>query len=102
MKRRTWFVIAALLVLIVLYVAAPVAAGMFGIGDRWGPRIYVTSFHEVLYLIGWEMTTWHEDGKPRIAIGQRPEWRPWFYGLSCRNDDVRRIPPGLDCREGAP
>jgi hypothetical protein len=92
MSRRVWVLATLGWVLAIMYVAAPVVAGAFGIGDRWGPQIYPTSFHEPLYRIGWNMTTWHEDGKPRIDFRQQPEWRPWFYGLPCRNDEIRMMP----------
>jgi hypothetical protein len=60
----------------ILYLAGPLIAGLFGIGDRDGPRIYASEYHTALYRITYSMT--HDD-KPRIAwdAGERP----LFYGL---------------------
>jgi hypothetical protein len=76
-----------MLVLAAAYLVAPVVAGVFEIGDRWGPAIYPVTLHEVLYKVGWGMATHKEDGKPRIWAGARPEWRPLFYGMYSKNDD---------------
>jgi len=61
---------------LILYLAGPLIAGFFGIGDREGPRIYSRGFHTVLYKITYAVN--HND-KPRISSD--PGDRPLFYGL---------------------
>lgn len=62
------------------YVALPIIAGAFEIGDRLGPRIYPPGLHDALCRIGWEMTD-HQAVKPRIPFHHGSKVRPWFYGL---------------------
>jgi len=90
MAKRLWTVGICMGCTVCLYAMAPFVAGVIGIGNRWGPRIYPLAYHEVVYMLGWDFGS-HEAVKPRIAMGMRPEWRPWFYGLSSRND---RVPCG--------
>ena len=85
--RRFLMILGCLPILGVLYLVSPVVAGMFGIGERWGPRIYPVGLHSGLYSVGWEMVSWHDAIKPRLPIGARPEDRPWFYGMYSRNSD---------------
>lgn len=62
-----------ILLLCLLYLAAPFAAGLFGIGDKRGPRFFPEGFHAVLYTVGHALT---HDTKPRISRNERP----WMYG----------------------
>ena len=62
----------------VVYLAGPVLAAAFEVGDRRGPRIYLQPLHELVYLLTWEVTS-HGESKPRVARNAPP--RPWFYGL---------------------
>lgn len=64
-----------LMLVAVLYAVFPFIAGLFVIGDRDGPRIYLRSYHTLLYMISYEML---RDEKPRQNIEFE---RPWFYGL---------------------
>lgn len=77
---RKWWWPKALVPLAVMavYLVLPLLAGVFAIGDRRGPRVYPASFHEPLYVIGWEVAG--RDGKPRV-LGRGASPRPWFYGL---------------------
>jgi hypothetical protein len=61
----------------ILYLAGPLIAGLFGIGDREGPRIYPSAYHCALYMIAYEEV---RDEKPRLSIEQDFE-RPLFYGF---------------------
>lgn len=49
----------------ILYLAGPFVAGLLRIGDREGPRIYSSEYHEFLYIISYEMV---RDEKPRMNI----------------------------------
>ena len=80
---------------IALYLIMPIVAGIFEIGNRWGPKIYPIWLHETLYMIAWEMSS-HEGGKPRIGVWYREEYRPWFYGMYSRNDDPDFISQGIE------
>lgn len=70
--------ILSLVTVSILYLAAPLIAGLFGIGDREGPRIYAREYHTALYRITYSMT--HDD-KPRILWDAGESERPLFYGL---------------------
>ncbi|HKU76434.1 MAG TPA: hypothetical protein VJR02_21160 [Pyrinomonadaceae bacterium] len=61
-----------------LYLAGPLYAGLFGIGDREGPQIYSREYHTVLYVISYEMV---RDEKPRVSIESTELNRPIFYGF---------------------
>ena len=61
-----------------LYLAGPLFAGLFGIGDREGPRIYSSEYHTELYIISYEMV---RDEKPRMNIETSELNRPIFYGF---------------------
>ena len=62
----------------ILYLAGPFVAGLFGIGDREGPRIYSREYHSFLYIISYEMV---RDEKPRVSIETTELERPIFYGF---------------------
>ena len=62
----------------ILYLMGPIYAGLFGIGDREGPRIYSREYHSVLYMISYEMV---RDEKPRLSIDASETERPIFYGF---------------------
>jgi hypothetical protein len=55
----------SIVVALILYLEGPFIAGLLGIGDREGPRIYPKEYHTELYKISYEMVR-HE--KPRISI----------------------------------
>ena len=63
---------------LLLYLAGPLLAGLFGIGDREGPRIYPRAYHTALYMTTYEMV---RDEKPRLSIEASETQRPLFYGL---------------------
>lgn len=70
-----------------VYFIAPILAGVFEIGDKMGPRIYPTNFHESLYCLGWELST-HKESKPHVGYWFKKELRPMFYGLHSKNYDL--------------
>jgi len=68
---------------VILYLFFPLVAGLFAIGDRDGPKIYLSSYHTVLYMITYE---WARSEKPR----ENPFYdRPWFYGFPESNGRLR-------------
>jgi hypothetical protein len=94
---RLLLVIAASVV-VAAYLIAPLLAGAYEIGDRWGPpRIYPVSYHEALYLLGWDLTE-HQEKKPRVGYWYRSELRPWFYGLPSGNSTRPQTGPGDQLR----
>ncbi len=86
---RIALIVAAILVA-PAYLVLPVIMGACGIGDRLGPRMYPESLHDALYMAGWTLAG-ERDGKPRVFVGARSEYRPWFYGLPSRNNDPEYI-----------
>ena len=86
-SRRRKVLLASSLVLIALaYLSGPIVAGIFGAGNRAGPKIYPQGLHELLYVIAWESSS-HDEGEPRLPAVFRSEYRPWFYGQYSKNDD---------------
>lgn len=79
LRRRYISVFVTWAVGLSVYLSLPIIAGAFELGDRRGPRVYPISLHAELYLIGWEMTSHEEDGKPRMPFDAKP--RPLFYGM---------------------
>ena len=67
-----------LVVVFVLYIEGPLIAGVFGIGDRDGPKIYPRAYHEALYMISYEEVCGE---KPRSHGELCGGGRPFFYGL---------------------
>ena len=61
-----------------LYALGPFFAGLLGIGQREGPRIYPEGYHTALFIIGYEAL--HES-KPRLSISSYLYHRPLFYGF---------------------
>ena len=84
--RKRKLVLASLAVLALAYLAGPVVAAIFEIGNRAGPKLYPESLHETIYMLTWELTP-HEENKPRLPAVFRSEYRPWFYGMYSKNDD---------------
>lgn len=76
-------------VLLPVYGFLPVCAGFLSIGDRRGPIIYPKSFHEALFVIGWESSS-SNVGKPRVPFGGWSSSRPLFYGLGWSEADVEK------------
>ena len=70
--------ILSLVPIFVLYFTGPLTAGLLGIGDREGPRIYPVEYHTELYKITYEMS--HGE-KARMPINAGETERPLFYGL---------------------
>ena len=70
----TLSIVAAL----ILYLEGPLIAGLLGIGDREGPRIYPREYHTELYIISYEMV---RNEKPRISFETSELERPIFYGF---------------------
>ena len=70
-------IILSIAIALVLYLAGPLIAGLFGIGERDGPRIYPSQYHSALYISAYEEV---RGEKPRLNIDQDLE-RPLFYGF---------------------
>jgi hypothetical protein len=60
------------------YLIAPYFAGMFGLGKRNGPVLWLEWLHEMLYIIAYESVY---DIKPRRGLDDIFLRRPFFYGL---------------------
>jgi hypothetical protein len=85
-RRRKILFLALVAVLAIGYLSGPIIAGVFGLGNRAGPKIYPQALHEFLYGVAWESSS-HVDGEPRLPAVFRSEFRPWFYGMYSKNDD---------------
>ncbi len=70
-------IILSIAIALILYLAGPLIAGVLGIGERDGPRIYPSDYHSALYIIAYEEV---RGEKPRLNIDGELE-RPLFYGL---------------------
>lgn len=70
-----------------IYLLLPVLAGVFAIGNRWGPKVYYLELHQILYTVGWEIGS-HQGSKPRVGYWWKKVNRPVFYGLHSDNDRV--------------
>ncbi len=85
-QRRKALLALSLALVAIAYLSGPIIAGIFGIGNRAGPKIYPEGLHELLYVIAWQSSS-HNEGKPRLPAVFRSEYRPWFYGQYSKNDD---------------
>jgi hypothetical protein len=85
-RRRRVLLASSLALIAIAYLCGPIIAGILGVGNRAGPKIYPQGLHEVLYIIAWESAS-HDEGKPRLPAVFRSEYRPWFYGQYSKNDD---------------
>jgi len=68
-----------LVLLALVYLALPVAAGFFKVGDQDGPRIYHESHHSLLYTFGYELA--NDNKEPNASVFWLLTNRPWFYGM---------------------
>ena len=64
-----------------LYAIAPIFAGIWKIGDKQGPVIYLEAYHAPLYIIAHEI---RYNIKPRESMVWSLYNRPYFYGFSRR------------------
>ena len=62
----------------VLYLAGPIIAGLFAIGERDGPIIYPSEYHTAFYIASYEALR-HE--KPLLSIDNHNFELPLFYGF---------------------
>ena len=75
MKRTP---ILLFLVIAVIYLTAPIIAGVQRVGSRDGPAFYPVELHTFLFRIGYDESI---DGKPRILHYRCGLYkRPWFWG----------------------
>jgi hypothetical protein len=65
--------------ILVLYLIAPLIAGVFRDGDRRGPKIFWIEHHQLLFTLAYEFVY---DEKPRPPAAERA----WFYGLEGKPD----------------
>jgi hypothetical protein len=96
MKSRRKKIVVAILAVAGLYAFAPFGAGLFNTYDRRGPKLFVESHHELLYMLGYHTAGHHRhDGKPRVPFMQE---RSWFYGIAGRRtlDRDRQIREKLE------
>lgn len=66
-------------IIIFIWLAMPVIAGMFKIGEPAGPKIYPREMHKSLYKMGNNAA-----GNDELDFSFYKEWiyeRPWFYGM---------------------
>jgi hypothetical protein len=54
----------------IIYLAAPLVAGVLGTRDPRGPKIYPARYHEAMHAIG-------NRGQKKIPFTERV----WFYGM---------------------
>lgn len=54
---------------------APIIAGILGIGDKRGPKVFWIKHHELLFTVAYE---WVHDENARANISRE---RAWFYGF---------------------
>jgi hypothetical protein len=101
MKRGTRLVWATSALALLLYAAGPVIAAFLEVGDRWGPKIYPRWYHQTLYSLAWKLGT-HREQKPRIGFWSKEEYRPWFYGMYSKNQDLGYYGPILEQWEKDP
>lgn len=85
-KTRNTVLIAVAGLLVAAYLLGPVFAAAFEVHDRWGPKIYPIWYHEFVYMLAWDLGS-HDAKKPRVGGWYKPEHRPWFYGMYCKNHD---------------
>ena len=64
--------------LIMLWLALPVIAGLFHVGEPAGPRIYPSGLHVALYGLGYRAAG---HGEPHSSMNSWFYTRPWFYGM---------------------
>jgi hypothetical protein len=85
MKHKKGIKLLALAVF--LYLLFPMVTGLFGIGDRDGPKIYPSSYHSILYMESYEIV---RNEKPRSD-----PWleRPWFYGFPRKQRELKNEQP---------
>jgi hypothetical protein len=74
MKKHAFRTIAFL---VLLYLIAPFASGLFGYSDPRGPVIFPSRFHEVAHTIGGALA-----GRPETKMPLAE--RPLFYGLTAK------------------
>jgi len=67
---------SSLVGLLMLWLALPVIAGFFKIGEPEGPKIYPKSLHINLYGLGHRAAGY---GEPQASITAWLYARPWFY-----------------------
>ena len=70
---------SGVVIIILIWLAMPVIAGMFKIGDPDGPKIYPREIHQSLFKMG-HTAAGHGNPSPSFY----KEWlyeRPWFYGM---------------------
>ena len=72
--------LTTILILLLLYMLLPFAAGIFEIGDRAGPKIYPVSYHEAVYDIGRNLIK-PNSKKQHSWFGFKKKERPWFYSI---------------------
>jgi len=82
-KNKIPLITGSIVVIIILiWLALPVIAGMCKLGEPDGPKIYPAELHNSLYGLGHSAAG---KGKPQASFFK--SWlyeRPWFYGMETR------------------
>jgi hypothetical protein len=73
--RKRHFIWKLVAGIFVLYLFAPMIAGVFHFGDRRGPKIFWKEHHQLLFTLAYEFV-YDENARANWAVE-----RPWFYGL---------------------
>ena len=77
------FISWSLLFFIILtWIALPLFAGLFAVGEPDGPKIYPVKMHEYFYRIGYAAAG---RGTARKSLSSYFYERPWFYFLHTRS-----------------
>lgn len=68
-----------LLIIPAVYLMLPIGAGVFGVGDKRGPKIYPEGLHKLLFSLPYEI---RHGNDPADNVGLD---RPWFYTWPSKN-----------------
>jgi hypothetical protein len=76
-KKNSDILIGSIIVsLLMVWLALPVIAGLFKVGEPGGPKIYPEKLHITLYGLGYRAAG---HGEPHSSISAWIYTRPWFY-----------------------
>ena len=85
------------LVVVGIYALTPFVAGLLNTYDRSGPKIFIETYHEILYTFGYYTAGHHHHGgKPRSPYMRE---RSWFYGIPGKRMPEQRIREELEAQD---
>jgi hypothetical protein len=85
-RHKIAMVIAAVLVLV--YLSGPIIAGIYGIGDARGPRMYPRAIHEGFYSLAYEISFGTDC---RVGRDKTMPPRPIFYDLDPQHWQINHV-----------